>query len=122
MDISSTIAHLLGIFFVVTGIAMVVNSKAVAAAIEESMQNKGIVWLWGILALSVGAVVVVFNNMWTSGLPLLVTVLGWLAIVKGAFILILPGTAASFYKKFSRNGMIAFCGVVAFVIGLVLCW
>jgi hypothetical protein len=40
--------------------------------------------------------------------------------VKGAFILIFSAAAASLYKKFNKSGMIAFCGIVAFVIGLVL--
>jgi len=120
MDISVIIAQVLGIFFAVVGIAMVVSSKATGSAIEESVEHKGMLFMWGFLALLIGAVVVALNNLWTTGLPLLVTVLGWLAIVKGAFILLAPGAAASLYRKFSKGGMIVFCGVVAFVLGLVL--
>jgi hypothetical protein len=120
MDMSLIIGQVLGIFFVIAGIAMVVNSKATAGAIEESMAHKGIVFMWGLLALLMGAVIVVLNNAWTSGLPLLITILGWLAIIKGAFILLAPGAAASLYKKFGKSGMIVFCGVVAFVLGIVL--
>jgi hypothetical protein len=114
------IAQILGIFFAVTGISMVINKRGTAAAIEESLQNKGISWIWALLALLIGAVVVVLNNEWTSGLALLVTILGWLALIKGAFILIFPGAAISLYKKLSKGGMLAFCGVVALVLGLVL--
>jgi len=120
MDISVIIAQVLGIFFAVVGIAMVVSSKATGSAIEESVEHKGMLFMWGFLALLIGAVVVALNNLWTTGLPLLVTILGWLAIVKGAFILLAPGAAASLYRKFSKGGMIVFCGVVAFVLGLVL--
>jgi uncharacterized membrane protein HdeD (DUF308 family) len=69
---TTVIAQVLGIFFAVTGISMVVNTKGTAAAMEASVQNKGILWLWGMLALLIGAVIVVMNNTWTSGLPLLV--------------------------------------------------
>ncbi|HEY5220526.1 MAG TPA: hypothetical protein VIJ29_00030 [Candidatus Paceibacterota bacterium] len=120
MDISVVIAQVLGIFFVVAGVAMVVSSKATAGAIEESVAHKGIVFMWGIGALLIGAVIVVFNNAWTTGLPLLVTILGWLALVKGVFILLAPGVAAALYRKFGKSGMIVFCGVVVFVLGLVL--
>jgi hypothetical protein len=120
MDISVIIAQVVGIFLVVAGIAMVVNSKAVAVAIEESVQNKGVLFVWGLLALGTGAVIVVFNNAWTSGLPLLITILGWLALIKGAFILIFSAAAASFYKKFGKSGMLVFCGAVALVLGIVL--
>jgi hypothetical protein len=120
MDFSSIIAEILGIFFALVGISMVANNKATAAAIGESVQNKGIVWIWGFLAVLIGAVIVAFNNMWTFGLPLLITVLGWLALIKGAFILIFPRAAASLYGKFNKSGMIVFCGVVVFILGMVL--
>ena len=120
MDISVVIAQALGIFFVVAGIAMIVSSKSVVTAIGQSVENKGLLFVWGLLALLVGAVVVVLNNAWTSGLPLIITILGWLAVVKGAFILIFPGAAVSLYRKFNKSGMIAFCGVVALLIGIAL--
>ena len=120
MDISVVIAQVLGIFFVVAGIAMVVSSKATAGAIEESVAHKGIMFLWGMLALLIGATIVVLNNAWTTGLPLLVTILGWLALVKGVFIMLAPAAATSLYRKFGKSGMVVFCGVVCFVLGLVL--
>lgn len=120
MDSSAVLAQIAGIFFLVMGVAMVINSKAVAGAIEESVEHKGIVFLWGTLALLSGAVVVVLNNNWMGGLALLVTILGWLAIIKGTFILLAPRAATALYKKFGHGGLMVFCGVVAFVLGLVL--
>jgi hypothetical protein len=120
IDISAVIAEALGIFFVVMGAAMVVNGKETAAIIEEAAQNKGYLWMWGFLALAVGAVIVSLNNLWTSGLPLIITIMGWLALVKGAFILVFPGAVSSLYRKFGHSGMIVFAGVVALVIGFAL--
>ena len=120
MDISVVIAQVLGIFFVVVGIAMVANGKATAGAIEESVAHKGIVFMWGVFALLTGAVIVVLNNVWTAGLPLLVTILGWLALIKGVFILLAPAAAIALYRRFGKGGMMVFCGVIAFVLGLIL--
>jgi VIT1/CCC1 family predicted Fe2+/Mn2+ transporter len=120
MDFSMVIAEVLGIFFALVGISMVANSKATAAAIEESVQNKGMLWMWGFLAVLIGAMIVSFNNRWSSGLPLLVTFLGWLALIKGAFILIFPRAAATLYGKCNKSGMLVGCGVIVFVLGMVL--
>lgn len=111
---------MLGIFFVIAGISIVANGRATAAAVEESAANKGIMFVWGILALLTGAVIVVFNNVWTSGLTLLVTILGWLALIKGTFILLFPGVAAGFYKKYGKRGTLVAAGVIMVVLGLVL--
>jgi hypothetical protein len=117
---TTIIAQILGIFFAIAGISMAANSKGTADAVEASVQDKGSLFLWGILALLIGAVVVVLNNLWTSGLPLLVTILGWIALIKGAFILALPNAAASLYGKFNKSGMFVVCGVIAFILGLIL--
>jgi uncharacterized membrane protein HdeD (DUF308 family) len=114
------ISQVLGIFFAIMGISMVVNSKSVNAAVSVSVENKGILWLWGLLALLTGSIVVVFNNEWTSGLPLFVTILGWLALIKGAFILFFPNAAALLYRKLNKNGVLVFCGVIALIVGLIL--
>lgn len=114
------IAQVLGIFFAVAGISMIAGGKRTAEAVEASVQNKGILWLWGIIALVIGAGIVVLNNMWTSGIALLVTIIGWLALVKGVFILLAPDAAASLYRKFNKSGLLVFCGVIALILGLVL--
>jgi len=77
-------------------------------------------WLWSFLILTMGAVIVVMNNVWTSGLPLLVTVLGWLTVIKGAFLLLLPGPAIALYRKCNRDGVLIFGGIIALLLGLVL--
>lgn len=120
MDISLVIAEALGIFFVVMGAAMVVNAKETAAVIEEAAQNKGFLWMWGLCALLIGAVMVTLNNVWTSGLPLAITILGWLALLKGAVILIFPGSVSRCYRRFGHSGLLMFAGIVALVIGFAL--
>jgi hypothetical protein len=114
------ITQVLGVFFIVVGISMTFNSKGTRNAIEASIENKGILFLWGMLALLIGAWIVDLNNMWTSGMPLLVTILGWLALIKGVFILIFPNATASLYRKFNKGGMLMLVGVVVLIIGLVL--
>ena len=120
INISSVIAEVLGIFFVVMGASMAVNGKETAAVLEEAAQNKGYLWMWGFLALVTGAVMVSLNNMWTSGLPLAITILGWLALIKGAFVLIFPSATASLYRKFGKSSMIVAAGVVALIVGFIL--
>ncbi len=120
MDISFVIAEALGMFFVVMGAAMVVNGKEAAAVIEEAAQNKGFLWMWGLCALVIGSVIVALNNLWTSGLPLVVTMLGWLAFLKGTFILVFPASASRWCRRFAHGSLVMFAGVVALVIGFAL--
>jgi hypothetical protein len=88
--------------------------------VEESVQNKGTLWLWGFLAVAVGAVIVILNNVWTSGLALIVTIIGWAALVKGAFILIFPGAATTLYRKCNKSWVIVLSGIIVLILGIVL--
>ena len=55
------------------------------------------------LALTMGAVLVVIHNIWGSRLQMLISLIGWLTLLKGAFILILPNSTVALYKKWKWN-------------------
>jgi len=120
MNVSIAITQVLGIVFTIMGLSVVIDRKNVSTALEKVTQDRGFLWLWSFLILTMGAVIVVMNNVWTSGLPLLVTVLGWLTVIKGAFLLLLPGPAIALYRKCNRDGVLIFGGIIALLLGLVL--
>ena len=47
------------------------------------------VFINGFLSLSFGAIIVAFHNVW-SGLPVVLTLLGWMQIVKAVMIFVRP--------------------------------
>jgi hypothetical protein len=120
MEITIVLAQILGIMFVVLGLSMLFQKKETILVMEEMIQNKTFMWMGGFLALIMGAVIVALNNVWTSGLPLFVTIIGWLSLIKGAFLLIFPGVTIYFYRKVNKGGIFVFAGLIAFVLGLIL--
>lgn len=120
MYISIFLAHVLGITFLVLGLSMFFNKKWTNIVIEEIFKNQGIVWLAGLITLMMGSVIVVINNIWTSGLPLFITILGWLTLLKGATILIFPNFTFSYYKKMNRKNIFVWGGLIIFILGLIL--
>jgi hypothetical protein len=120
MDISIVLAQIFGIVFIGLGLSMIFNKKWTAVAVEEMTKNQGVLWLAGLITLTMGAVVVVLNNLWTSGLPLFVTILGWLMLFKGVFIMIFPNSTVSYYKKMNKGNIFVWGGVIVFILGLIL--
>ena len=113
------IAKVLGIIFTVMGVSMLISKKNAMYLIEDATSSRGLLWLFGFIALVMGAVIIVLNNDWSSGLRSLVSLIGWLALIKGAFILILPDVAISWYRKCNKGGIMTFAGLVVLVLGLV---
>ncbi len=120
MDTSILVAHILGISFSILGISMLCNKKWTTRVVEEMVQDQGILWISGLIAVMLGAVLVVVNNMWTSGLPLFVTIVGWLVLIKGACILIFPRASVAYYKKMNKGSVFVWGGVIVLVLGLLL--
>jgi len=120
MHTSIVLAQILGIGFVVLGLSMISNKKWTALAIEEIVKNQGLIWLAGFITLILGATIVVLNNVWTFGLPLFITILGWLTLIKGTLILVFPNSTLSYYKKMNKGNIFVWGGVVVFILGLIL--
>jgi uncharacterized protein YjeT (DUF2065 family) len=120
MDATIILAQILGILFAAIGLATAINRKTVAATIEEMSRNQGFLWLFGFIALVIGATIIVLNDAWTSGLTLLITIMGWLALFKGIFILFFPKATAMLYKKCNTGAVLVLGGFAAFILGLVL--
>jgi len=120
MNISIVLAQMWGIGFVVFGLSMFLNKKWMATAVEEMIQNQGVIMLAGLVALVLGLVLVALNNIWTSGLPLFITILGWLTLIKGAIILLFPTFTVSYYKKVNKGNIFVWGGFVLLILGLVL--
>jgi hypothetical protein len=120
MNTSTFLAQILGIVFIVLGLSMILNKKWTALAIEEMIKNQGLVWLAGLITLMLGATIVTLNNVWTSGLPLLITILGWLTLIKGTIILVFPNFTFSYYKKMNKGNIFVWGGIIVFLLGLFL--
>jgi hypothetical protein len=91
---SRLIAGLMGPLLMAMGVAMLVNRELFPAMIGQLAQNYGLIFLSGILSLLAGLAIVRVHNVWTGGWRILVTVLGWLAILGGLARMWFPQRAA----------------------------
>nr|WP_294501181.1 hypothetical protein [uncultured Rhodopila sp.] len=75
--------------------------KASLAAIASMMESPGLILLTGICTTAAGAALVVGHTVWSGGaLPVAVTLLGWLTLIKGVALMAAPPHALTqFYRK-----------------------
>ena len=119
MNTTFVLAQVLGILLIVCGLSMF-SKKNMDIVVDEIFKNKGLLWVGGLLALLMGSVIIVLNNNWTAGMPVVVTIIGWLALIKGIFILIFPDTAIAFYRKILKSNIMLWAGVFVLLLGLLL--
>jgi len=90
MKTSQFIARLIGPVVAVVGIGMLANGAQYRAIVDGFLRSPALIYIAGLLGLLGGLAIVNVHNSWDRGWPLIITVLGWLAIVGGAVRMLAP--------------------------------
>ncbi|HZP07833.1 hypothetical protein [Methyloceanibacter sp.] len=94
MTSSRYIARLMGPVLVAIGIGMVVgivtDGEGYLVLMKEFLGSRALIFLTAVLTLVAGLAIVNAHNLWVPDWRLVVTVLGWLFILRGVFALVLP--------------------------------
>ena len=121
MAYSKLIAGYIGPLLVAMGAAMLINRGFFPRMIEQMVNDQGLIFLSGILSLLAGIAIVRVHNVWTGGWRILVTVIGWLAIVGGLVRMWIPQYAAPIAETFAVSGAgLAVGGIVVLGLGAFL--
>src|SRR5713101_3924143 len=95
MTTSKTIAGLIGPTLVAIAASMLLNFGSLPALAEQISRDPALIFVSGILLFVAGLAIVLAHNFWTGGWPVLVTVLGWLAVLGGLIRILFPTRLAA---------------------------
>jgi hypothetical protein len=115
------LAKLIGPILLVAGVAMLVNRKDLDALAQEVLRSRLMLFLFGLIDLSVGLAIVLTHNVWAADWRIIITLLGWLLLVRGAVRLLIPDQVRALGTKFLGNANVVTGSLAAVtVLGLVL--
>jgi hypothetical protein len=82
-----------------------------------------LVYLFGFMDLAAGLAIVLTHNVWVASWRVLITLIGWLLLIRGAVRIVAPEIVMGYAAKVIRNKqVIPAAGAVVGVLGLVLCY
>ena len=96
-------AGLMGPTLLAIGIAMLVNARHFPEMAKQIGNDPGLIFVSGILLLVAGLAIVRVHNVWSGGWRVVVTVLGWLAVIRGILRMLLPFWAASIASSLGQS-------------------
>ena len=118
MTASKKIAGLIGPTLIAMAAAMLLNLSSFPALAEQVSRDPALILVSGILLLVAGLAIVRAHNHWSGGWPVLVTVLGWLAIVGGLARMLFPFQLAGIAGGLGQGtGLVIVTAVVLLVVG-----
>ena len=118
------LGKLLGLYLVAISIGMLANRRRTMATINEMARSGPWMLFSGMVATTAGLAVVLGHQIWTGGaLPVVVTIMGWAALLKGVMLLLIPGEAlAAAYKGGGCERFFHAWMIVVLALGLWVTW
>ena len=120
MENSIFIAKVFGLCYLVIGTGLLLNQKFWRAVIDDFSENAVTILFGGLFALVVGVVIVLTHNVWVGNWTVIITIIGWVALIKGIWIIVFPSTVSKFMQIYQKNeGMLLVQSIGALVFGVV---
>ncbi len=124
MDASLFLARLIGPIFVIVGIGLLLNGDRYRAVVDEVMSSHALLYIFGAIALTGGLAIVLTHNIWVWDWPVIITIVGWLMIVRGSFRIVFPQQVEDLARKMVArwSNILLISGLLVIALGAFLCW
>ena len=115
------LARLIGLFTVMLVAAFLVGGSAM---VETAMNDGPVMLVYAIISLAIGLAMTLGHNVWSGGvLPVVVTLVGWLILVKGLMLLfVTPDVFKQIFDHMHYSEHYYLYLTPSLVIGLYLTW
>jgi hypothetical protein len=96
------LSRLIGLFTLIVTLSMLADRPQALEMIRTVVQDRPALIILGLLGTAAGLAIVLGHQVWSGGaLPVLVTVLGWVFLIRGAVLLYLsPEATAHLVDRF----------------------
>ncbi|MDY6999863.1 MAG: hypothetical protein SW019_25005, partial [Actinomycetota bacterium] len=116
-DRTRAFARVLGPFIVIVCAAAILRSSDMSTLLADFSANSAWPWVSGSFILIGGLVIVALHQHWHGAAAIIISVLGWVVVVRGVFLLAFPDTFMSLAGDVTDATAlwIAVCGVAALI-------
>jgi hypothetical protein len=121
MQTSRYLARLIGPVALAIGVYIVFNVGAFRVMVEQFLASYALIFIAGLLALIGGLAIVLAHNVWTRDWRVIITVVGWLALIGGAVRIVMPQLVVSVGGAiFAHAVALPIIGIVVVLAGAAL--
>ncbi|MCW8408590.1 hypothetical protein OQJ13_06335 [Legionella sp. PATHC035] len=123
MDTSKFLSKVLGIYLIVVSLAILINLHQFTLYVQELLKDGPLMLVLGFWTFTVGLLMVVAHNVWQWSWRLLITIIAWIILLKGANMIFYPHYVDRATLLFVQNNSIAYSAAgFDLIIGIILCY
>jgi putative exporter of polyketide antibiotics len=117
------LSRLIGLYAILVALSMFSRGQASVETVAALLQNPSMVFVLGVAMLAAGLAMVLAHNIWSAGaLVVVVTLVGWMTLIKSSVFLFLPPEmeARLFLERLHYQQLFYFYWALPLVLGLYL--
>jgi hypothetical protein len=119
MNIATILAEFYGGLLILVGLTAL-NKKYITTIFREIAASKALLWITGLITFLLGMVTLALYSSWTSDWRVVITIIGWAALIKGIFMTLFPNASMKFYRKAMSSNALVSSAVIAIAFGIAL--
>ena len=116
MELSFLVAKIIAILYISAGIAALSGKITFSKIVEDFEKSQGLTFISGFITLIIGMLLVTYHNIWVKNWTVLITIIGWVSLLKGVMLIAFPQSISSF-KRWYKNTRI--WGIFMIIVGLL---
>ncbi|MFH0772198.1 MAG: hypothetical protein V1933_06230 [Candidatus Omnitrophota bacterium] len=117
--IDAQIFQLIGIAYAAAGLGIIINPDFYNKLVDSFSDNPALTYVASLLVLLAGFIIVTFHNVWVIGWPVIITIFGYAALIKGIGLLVFPRAFIAISKAMvTKLKNVRLYGAVILIIGL----
>jgi hypothetical protein len=119
MELSILIARIVSVVYLSAALGAVFSKDHFRRVLDDLFKNAALVYFMGFTAVVLGFLIVNYHNTWVKDWTVLVTVLGWLALIKGVLLIAFPRLIQSYSKPILDGKSLRVFPYVVALVGLL---
>lgn len=124
LPLTMFLAKFLGLYCMIVALAMMTRKQRAVMTIKALIANAPLLLFVEVIGLACGIAMIIGHNIWSGGaLPVVITLVGWLMVIRGAGLLALsPAATAKLVEALRYEQLFYFYMGGTLVLGLYLTW
>jgi len=116
------LGKLIGLYCVLLALSMMSHKQATVETMTALIHEAPVLLFVSIMAMVGGLAIVLAHNVWSGGaLPVVVTLVGWISLIKGLIFLLLSPERSLVYFEALRYGQLFYVYMsITLIIGIYL--
>jgi len=122
MQLSKLIARMASVIYLSASLGAFFSTNYYRKITDDLFSNSALIYVTGFITVIIGFLIVTYHNTWSKSWIVLITILGWLAMVKGICLIAFPQFVHMLSERMLTDSRTNIFSYAAFCLGVLFAY